>query len=120
MMDDAATQGQPLVDLRRGAGLTQAELARRVGTTQSAVARWERGAVAPSLRSVHRLAHACGYRVVFEPVDPAASIVNDEDVARLEANLALAPPQRLARATTAANFVLRARRAMVMARDGGR
>ncbi|MBI4486756.1 MAG: helix-turn-helix transcriptional regulator [Acidobacteria bacterium] len=50
-------------DLRRAAGVSQSELAARLGTTQSAVARWESGAVSPRLDTVLRLAHACG----FEP-----------------------------------------------------
>lgn len=112
-----ANEGTVLRELRRGAGLTQAELARRMGTTQSAVARWERGAVAPSLPSLRRLAAACGHRVAFEPVGDEAPIVTDDEVARLEANVRITPAQRLAQATTAANFVLRARRAMAAAQD---
>jgi DNA-binding XRE family transcriptional regulator len=43
--------------LRNDAGLTQAQLAERMGTTQSAIARMEGGAVRPTLE---RLARAIG------------------------------------------------------------
>lgn len=46
--------------MRRAAGLSQAELANRLGTTQSAVARWESGDVSPRLDNVQRIADACG------------------------------------------------------------
>ena len=37
-------------EARLRAGITQAELGRRIGRSQSQVARWERGAVTPSFR----------------------------------------------------------------------
>ena len=49
--------------VRLGAGLTQAELARRVGTTQSAIARLEAGSTEPSLARVDLLVSACGARL---------------------------------------------------------
>ena len=48
---------------RKRARLTQAELAGRAGTTQSAVARWESGRVSPRMETFERLTRACG----FEP-----------------------------------------------------
>ena len=45
-----------LVRARLGAGLTQKELAERIGTTQSAVARWENGVVVPRLDTLLKLA----------------------------------------------------------------
>jgi len=47
-------------EARRRAGLTQAELAHRVGTTQSAIARLERGRTEPSIERVGQLLRACG------------------------------------------------------------
>ena len=50
--------------IRRGrlrAGLAQAELARRLGTKQPVVARWERGARTPTLETVGRAVAACGF-----------------------------------------------------------
>jgi len=44
--------------LRTEADLTQAELAERMGTTQSAIARMERGGTQPSLHTLEKLAAA--------------------------------------------------------------
>lgn len=49
-----------LREARLGAGLSQAELARRARTSQSAVARYERGVSTPSLATLERLLRACG------------------------------------------------------------
>lgn len=117
-MDDPTT-GDQIRALRLRAGLTQAELARRVGTTQSAIARWERGAVSPSLRTGRRLAAACGHDLAFVTegaAEPEAATLDDGQRARIEANLLLTPAQRLDRATRAANFVLRGRQSMSAAR----
>ena len=53
-----------LIAARTQAGLTQADVAERMGTTQSTVARLEGGNAAPSLRSLQRYAHAVGCRAV--------------------------------------------------------
>jgi transcriptional regulator with XRE-family HTH domain len=52
------------------AGLSQAELARRMKTTQSTIARLESGRVHPSTRTLTRLAQATGHRlkISFEPL----------------------------------------------------
>lgn len=50
------------------AGLTQAELARRMGTTQSAIARLESGRRLPSLKTLSRYARATGSRPVIKLV----------------------------------------------------
>ena len=54
---------------RRRAGLSQAELARRMKTTQSTVARLESGRGRPSTRTLTRFAKATGHRlkISFEP-----------------------------------------------------
>lgn len=51
--------------LRTEAGLTQAELARRMGTTQSAIARIEGGGSRPTLETLERLAAAVGKEFVI-------------------------------------------------------
>lgn len=63
-----------LIEARAKAGLTQEELARRMETTQSAIARLESGRVRPSSRTLERFAEATGTRlkIRFEP-DPALS-----------------------------------------------
>lgn len=54
-----------ILKARTEAGLTQAELADRIGTTQSAVARLESaiGKHSPSLATLKRYASALGYRL---------------------------------------------------------
>lgn len=55
---------------RAAAGLTQAELAARVGTTQSAIARLESGTPkhSPSIVTLQRYARAMGHRVEIKLV----------------------------------------------------
>ncbi len=52
-----------IADARMRAGLSQAELAERVGTTQSVIARWEGGRSEPSTRSMRRIAKATNSRL---------------------------------------------------------
>lgn len=54
-----------LIDARTRAHMTQDEVAQRMGTTQSVVARLESGKRPPSLRTVKRYAQAVGGRVVM-------------------------------------------------------
>lgn len=58
-----------VMDVRSRAGLTQGELARKMGTTQPVVARLESGRTRPSMRTLERLAEATGSRLLisFEP-----------------------------------------------------
>ena len=60
-----------VTDVRNRAGLTQGQLARKMGTTQPVVARLESGRVRPSMRTLERLAEATSSRLVvsFEPRD---------------------------------------------------
>jgi predicted nucleotidyltransferase/DNA-binding XRE family transcriptional regulator len=53
---------------RLEAGLTQAELAERAGTSQPAVARYERGSVEPNMATFERLLAACGRRAIVSTV----------------------------------------------------
>jgi len=60
---------QALIEARSKAGLTQKELAERMKTSQSAVARLEAGQTLPSGKTLERFAHATGthLRIHFEP-----------------------------------------------------
>jgi len=53
-----------MIAARARAGLTQADVAALMGTTQSAIARIESGKRRPSLSTVQRYAHAVGCRAV--------------------------------------------------------
>jgi len=61
-----------LEERRERAGLTQEDVARRVGTTQSAIARLERSDVDPRLSTVVKYAAIVGCVVELRPVPPRA------------------------------------------------
>jgi ribosome-binding protein aMBF1 (putative translation factor) len=58
-----------LIEARSAAGLSQSQLARRMKTSQSYIARIEGGKVRPSTDALERFAHATRtrLRIVFEP-----------------------------------------------------
>ncbi len=58
-----------VIDARSKAGLTQQQLAKRMSTTQSVIARLESGRSCPSTQTLERLAVATGTRlkISFEP-----------------------------------------------------
>ena len=69
--DDEFALVEALVTARTAAKLTQAEVAQRLGTTQSAIARLESGRVSPSFATLRRYAEATGTRLTvgLAPVD---------------------------------------------------
>ena len=79
-------------EARLRAGLTQAELAERSGRDRAAIARWERGGVAPSVETLVELLRACRYDLplVLVPYETAG----DE---RLSKNTMLSPERRVQR-----------------------
>ncbi|MCK9918959.1 helix-turn-helix transcriptional regulator [Microbacteriaceae bacterium K1510] len=68
---DALEEEFLLIAARARAGLSQAELAKRMKTTQSAIARLESGRATPSTRTLQRYAEATGHRlkITFEPLE---------------------------------------------------
>jgi len=54
-----------MIEARTRAGLTQAQLAERMGTRQAAIARLESGRVQPSLETLRRYARATGSRLTL-------------------------------------------------------
>jgi DNA-binding transcriptional regulator YiaG len=60
-----------LINARTRAHLSQAEVARRMGTTESAVSRLESGRVKPSTRTLERFAEATGHRLRIS-LEPAS------------------------------------------------
>jgi uncharacterized protein len=78
-------------EMRRGADLSQRALARRAGTSQPAIVRYERGTATPSWETMQRLAAACGRRLrISAEITPDA-----HDVELTELLLGLTPEQRL-------------------------
>jgi ribosome-binding protein aMBF1 (putative translation factor) len=77
MLADAATRAEydtmadeyaiahELIAARTRAGLSQSDVAQRMGTTQSVIARLESGKRPPSMRTVERFAQAVGGHVVL-------------------------------------------------------
>lgn len=104
-----------LREARKRAGLTQAELAKRVGVPQSTVGRIESGARVPSTELLERLIRATGFelRVGLGEPDPGTDSL-------FERTLRRSPRERLADATRAARFVLRARRSLTRSNDADR
>jgi transcriptional regulator with XRE-family HTH domain len=80
-----------LADARRRAGLTQAELAARLGVSQSAVAKLEREDANPTVRTLERALRATGHRIEARPVLP------DFDESLIRADLARSPAERIRR-----------------------
>ena len=100
--------------MRQAAGLSQSELAARVGTTQSAIARWETGEVSPRLNTLARIADACGLDLhvswaTVAPVptrpDPVIEAYKrDIDRTLLRENLKLTVEERLVQLQKLAEF----------------
>ncbi len=69
-LEEEFSRAQMVIGARTHADLSQAELAQRMGTSQSAIARLESGRVKPSTRTLEKLAAATGMRlrIVLEPV----------------------------------------------------
>lgn len=79
-----------VLSARQTAGLSQVQLAERVGTTQSAVSRWENGGDEPRLSTLAAILSACGRRLVLQVE------TDDVDRAQIRQQLAMTPEQRLA------------------------
>lgn len=84
------TGGHLIAEARKRAGLTQAELARRLGTHQSVVARWETGRSRPDFDTVVRAVRAAGF-----DLDVSLVAADDHDLSLIRRELTLLPHQRL-------------------------
>jgi transcriptional regulator with XRE-family HTH domain len=79
-------------EARLRAGLTQYELAERTNRDRSVIARWEQGAVAPSLETLLELVRACGFNL------PLELLPHDEsNLERLRKNVLHSPERRVQR-----------------------
>lgn len=94
--------GRAIAKARRRAGISQSTLAGRLGTTKSAVSRWENGQVDPSFGAVARAARACSVSLgsLFSEPDP-----DPHDVSLLETSRGLSMSERLQRLVDAAAFI---------------
>ena len=57
-----------LIEARQKEGLTQEQLAKKIGTKQSAIARYESGTANPSVGSLEKIAKATGSHLVIQIV----------------------------------------------------
>ena len=69
---------EAMIGARVQAGMTQADLAGAMNTTQSTIARWESGKTPPSVKTLLKLAHATGCRLDVKLV-PAKTTVRGRD-----------------------------------------
>jgi len=77
---------------RLAAGVSQAELARRLGTQQAAIARLEGRRTNPRLATLEAAIRALGHRLVLSATPAAAELDHDQ----LRAHLSLTPAERAA------------------------
>jgi transcriptional regulator with XRE-family HTH domain len=83
--------GDLVAEARRGAGITQTELARRLGTTQSAIARLERPGSNPTVAQLDRAIAGAGRRLELTVVSPSGNV----DESLIVEQLKLTPAERL-------------------------
>jgi transcriptional regulator with XRE-family HTH domain len=97
----AISASRLVAEARRRAGLSQAALAARAGTAQSAVARIESGKSAPSVETLERLVRAAGFTLVssLAPVAAEDAVIAayaaDVDRSLIRANLRRTVDERL-------------------------
>lgn len=87
-----------LRNVRNKAGLTQAELAARAGTTQPVVARAERSDAKPTLDTLERLLDAAGYELELRARPRPRPAVDESQIVE---RLSWTPAERLASHTAA-------------------
>lgn len=63
MVMEKQTMGMTIASLRREQGMTQAELAAKMGVTDKAVSKWERELSCPDIKSLPKLAEILGISV---------------------------------------------------------
>ena len=91
--------GDLIKEARLRAGLTQSELGRRLGKSQSVIARWERDDVSPSLETVREVVRACGLDLTF-----FMSKLDDSNVTIIDQHLRMTPAERFADLITRVRF----------------
>jgi len=86
------TAAQIIREARLKAGLTQAELAARLGRERAQVARWEISGQEPSFANLRSAVEACGFVLRIEIAEREATPALD---AELERSVPQAPQQRI-------------------------
>jgi uncharacterized protein len=83
---------QIIREARLKAGLTQSELAERLGRERAQVARWEIGGQEPSFENLQSVVEACGFSLRIEIAEREATPALD---AELGTSVPQAPQQRV-------------------------
>jgi transcriptional regulator with XRE-family HTH domain len=86
--------GHLIREARKRTGLSQRELAERLGTTQAAIARWERGYSTPSFDRAIEVIRACGLDLSMRLVTR-----DDQHEQLIDERLRMSPAERLERLT---------------------
>jgi transcriptional regulator with XRE-family HTH domain len=102
MADAARTVrcGALIREARLRHGLGQAELAKRLGTSQPAISRIEHDQVSPTVETLERILNALGetLRVSMLPLNESVPGGGNQSIAELRADYRLSPEERLAQA----------------------
>ena len=106
--------GLVIREARRRSGVTQAKLARRLGTSQAAVWRWEAGVVEPPYHSVARAASACGLSLA-----PLLQDVDEDEWRLVELGRNRSPAERIHELERFSRFITAGRAAVRDARRHG-
>ena len=101
------TAGEKLHEARTRHGVSQAQLAKRAGTTQSVISRIERGGVSPSVETMRSLLHLLGEDLELSARPRDTGI----DRSLIRERLRLSPAERVAYGLQFTDFVLRNRAA---------
>ncbi len=105
--------GQLIRTARHAAGMTQRQLAERLGRTQASIAALERLDANPTIDTLHRVLAALDHRLELDAVQQKSSI----DAALNRRNLRMTPAQRLDHFEAFQAFVQEWRNAKRVPRD---
>jgi transcriptional regulator with XRE-family HTH domain len=86
------TSAQIIREARLKAGLTQTELAARLGRDRAQLARWETGGQEPSFENLRSVVEACGFALKLEIAEREEDPQLDKE---LDTSLVQAPQQRV-------------------------
>jgi transcriptional regulator with XRE-family HTH domain len=85
--------GDIILEARRRAGLTQADLAARLGIPRSQIGRWERYEVLPSFERLREIVRACGLELTY---GLANADLEEHDLTLIRRSLSRPPSERFA------------------------
>ncbi len=101
------TPGQLLKDVRRKHGVSQARLAIRAGTTQSAISRIESDKVSPSVETLRSLLHLLGEELQLGSAESNSGV----DRSMIRERFRMSPEERIDYGIAFTDSLLRSRKA---------